>query len=123
MNQAEYEEKVRVMYVAMTRAARHLCIIGEQRIKSAVNPDQWHGSTVQAHLFRALTGQLTPSRADILFAVERLAALQSPSGTPLFRFTELGAAAAGARSSLLAQGTVGESYTTARSQTRHYPNG
>lgn len=85
VNHAEYEEKVRMMYVAMTRAARHLCIIGEQRIKSAVNPDQWHGSTVQAHLFRALTGQLTPSRADILPAVERLAGLQSSSGTPLFR--------------------------------------
>lgn len=118
VNQAEYEEKVRVMYVAMTRAARHLCIIGEQRIKSAVNPDQWHSSTAQAHLFRALTGQLTPSRADILPAVERLAGLQSSSGTPLFRFTELGAAAAGAQSSLLTQGTVGESYTTAQSQTR-----
>ncbi len=118
VNQAEYEEKVRVMYVAMTRAVRHLCIIGEQRIKSAVNPDQWHSSTAQAHLFRALTGQLTPSRADILPAVERLAGLQSSSGTPLFRFTELGAAAAGAQSSLLTQRTVGESYTTAQSQTR-----
>lgn len=72
-NEAD-EEAVRLAYVGMTRAAKHLVLPFHQRSKSPKNVSDWHAGTLRNAAFMALTGSRDPSRKDVVAVFGRLAA-------------------------------------------------
>lgn len=70
----ELEESVRLAYVAMTRAAKHLVVVMGQKEKSKGKKDQWYRTTALNSFTRALVGEADFPDAD---AREALTALGS----------------------------------------------
>lgn len=85
------QESVRLAYVAMTRAAKYLCILSCQRFKSPTNSKSWHALTLKSPYCQALAGTDAPSENAVRSAAFALEA----EGRVILR--EIASAAASAR--------------------------